>query len=329
MAGTNEHGGTRAEARKVVIDYFLAIRAFLQAAELGSFSKAAERIEVKTSTVSRYISELEADLGIALFNRSTRGLTLTEGGRVFRERALRVMQSLDEAREAASSLNSAPQGVLRVTMPTSFGRRHVIRHLPEFMARYPKINVDAVLTDEVVNIIDAGIDVAVRIGVLPDSQLMARQLATHRRIVCASPAYLARRGHPATPAELASHEAIRFPLTAEDKWVIVSPSGRGSKGEVTVKLGGRLRVDDTEAVLSLALAGMGVALLPEWAAGGALREGKLVQLLPGWEARTSTATPGVWGVYPPRKTVSTKVRAFLDFFAGLYAREGYWQEPSA
>jgi DNA-binding transcriptional LysR family regulator len=302
------------------MDYFSAIRGFLHAAELGSFSQAAEQAGVKTSTVSRHISELERDLGIALFNRSTRGLVLTEGGRVFREHALAVMKRLDEAREATSSLNRLPRGLLRVTMPGAFGRRHVIRHLPEFMDRYPKIDVECVMTDSVLNIIDSGLDLAIRIGVLPDSQLMARQLAEHRRIVCASPGYVAQHGYPATPDDLASHSALRFALAADDRWFLV-----GGATEATVQLQGRLRVDDTDALLELAIAGRGIALLPAWATGAAVREGKLIRLLPDWEVRPTRAEPAIWAVYPPKKTVSSKVRAFIDFYAALYRREGYWE----
>jgi DNA-binding transcriptional LysR family regulator len=306
------------------MDYFAAIRAFLSSAELGSFSKAAVRIDVKTSTVSRYITELERDLGIALFNRSTRGLVLTEGGRVFRKQALVVVRSLDEAREVASSLNRSPRGLLRVTMPCSFGRRHVIRHLPDFMDRYPKIDVDVVMTDEVLNIIESRIDVAIRIGALPDSQLMARQLAAHRRVVCASPAYVALRGAPALPSELTAHDALRFPLAADDRWLFVNCAPGRQPEETPVVLHGRLRVDDTDAMLELASAGRGIALLPTWAIDGALRDGKLVRLLPDWEAQPTKASPAIWAVYPPKKTVSSKVRAFIDFYAEVFGREGYW-----
>jgi DNA-binding transcriptional LysR family regulator len=307
------------------MDYFSAIRAFLHAADLGSFSKAAGKIEVKTSTVSRYITELEQDLGIALFNRSTRGLVLTEGGRVFREHALLVVKSLDEAREITSSLNTSPQGLLRVTIPASFGRRHVIKHLPEFMDRYPKIDVDAVVTDAMVDIIESGIDLAIRIGALPDSQLMARRLAEHRRIVCASPAYVARHGALSSPKELADHATLRFPLPTDDRWILVNRVRGTQPEEVSVQLRGRLRVDDTEAVLSLAVEGRGIALLPTWAIGPALREGRLVQLLPEWEAQPTRAAPAVWAVYPPKRTVSSKVRAFIDFYAAIFSREGYWE----
>lgn len=307
------------------MDYFSAIRAFLHAAELGSFSQAAEHTGVKTSTVSRHISELEHDLGIALFNRSTRGLVLTEGGRVFREHALVVVKSLEDAREATSALNRSPRGLLRVTLPGAFGRRHVVRHLPEFMDRYPKIDVDCVITDSVLNVIDSGIDLAIRIGALPDSRLMARQLATHRRVVCASPGYVAQHGYPAAPADLAHHTALRFALAADDRWFLVDGSRSGAAAGHAVQLQGRLRVDDTDALLELAIAGRGVALLPVWAIGTALREGKLIRLLPDWEAQPTRAEPAIWAVYPPKKTVSSKVRAFIDFYAALYRREGYWE----
>jgi DNA-binding transcriptional LysR family regulator len=308
------------------MDYFAAVRAFLHAAELGSFSKAAAQLEVKTSTVSRYIGELETDLGIALFNRSTRGLVLTEGGHVFRTHAQTAVQRLDEARQLAASLNASPQGLLRVTMPGAFGRRHVIPHLRTFTERYAHIDVDAVLTDEPLNIIEARIDLAIRIGVLPDSQLMARRLADHRRIVCASPAYAKQHGTPSAPAELAAHTALRVALAPDDKWLLVKRAARAARQkEVTVQLHGRIRANDTDALLELAVAGCGIALLPAWAAGAALRAGTLVQLLPEWEARTAQADPAIWAVYPPKKTVSSKVRAFLDFYAALYADERYWQ----
>jgi DNA-binding transcriptional LysR family regulator len=321
------------------MDYFAAVRAFLHAAELGSFSKAAARMEIKTSTVSRHINELEADLGIALFNRSTRGLVLTEGGQVFRTHALTAVQSLDEARQSASSLNASPQGLLRVTMPASFGRRHVIPHLPEFIKRYPHIDVDAVVTDEPLNIIEARIDLAIRIGALPDSQLVARRLAEHRRVVCASPDYTKRHGVPTVPAELATHTALRFSLAPDDKWILVNSDATGSgragsrrstaqnarQDEVTVQLRGRIRANDTDALIELAIAGCGIALLPVWSVADALRQGRLVRLLPGWEAQTSRAVPAIWAVYPPKKTVSSKVRAFLDFYAALFADDTYWQ----
>jgi DNA-binding transcriptional LysR family regulator len=312
------------------MDYFAAVRAFVCAAELQSFSKTAQEMRVKTSTVSRYVSELEKDLGIALFNRSTRGLVLTEGGRVFREHALVALQALDDARQLTSSLNRTPQGLLRVTIPSAFGRRHVVPHLAAFMKRYPDISLDIVSADETLNMIDAGIDVAIRIGVLPDSSLMAKRVASHRRIACGSPDYFERKGTPAVPEDLAAHDSLRLSLFSDDKWSFTRVGNTQMVPEhVPVELKGRFRADDSEAVLELALAGCGVALLPTWLVSTALREGRLVHVLPEWEARTGRAEPAIWAVYPPKKIVSSKVRAFVDFYAGVIGEPPYWDDGLA
>ncbi|MFL9960704.1 LysR family transcriptional regulator [Paraburkholderia sediminicola] len=312
------------------MDYFAAVRAFVCAAEVQSFSKTAREMAVKTSTVSRYVSELEKDLGIALFNRSTRGLVLTEGGRLFRERALVVLQALDDARQVTSSLNRTPQGVLRVTMPSAFGRRHIVPHLPAFMKRYPAIGLDIVSTDETLNMIEAGIDVAIRIGVLPDSSLMAKRIAPHRRIVCGSPAYFERSGMPRVPEDLAAHDALRLSLLPDDKWSFTHAAGvHASPDHVVVELQGRLRADDSEAVLELAVAGCGLALLPTWLSATPLREGRLQHALPEWEARTGRAEPAVWAVYPPKKILSSKVRVFVDFYAEVIGEPPYWDDGLA
>lgn len=312
------------------MDYFAAVRAFVCAAELQSFSKTAHEMAVKTSTISRYVSELEKDLGIALFNRSTRGLVLTEGGRLFREHVMVALQALDDARQVTSSLNRTPQGVLRVTMPSAFGRRHIVPHLPAFLTRYPAIDLDIVSTDETLNMIEAGIDVAIRIGVLPDSSLMAKRIAPHRRIVCGSPDYFERARMPHVPEDLAAHDALRLSLLPDDKWFFTrAVDAQTSPEQVMVELKGRLRADDSEAVLALAIAGCGLALLPTWLASNALREGRLKHALPEWEARTGRAEPAVWAVYPPKKIVSSKVRAFVDFYADVIGEPPYWDDGLA
>lgn len=310
------------------MDYFASILSFLRAAEHGSFSRAADCLQVKTSTVSRHITELEKDLGIALFNRSTRGLVLTEGGRLFREQASGVMKSLDDAREITASLNRSPRGVLRVTVPTAFGRRHIVPHLPAFMSRFPKIDVDIDMRDEVVNLVETGFDLAIRIGALSDSDMMARQLADHRRVVCASPAYIAQHGAPDAPSQLGAHSCLRFSLSTDDRWVFVNKSADPSLKPIPVSLKGRVRLNDTEAMLELAILGHGVALLPTWACEHALRNGRLIELLPGWEARLQRAETAVWAVYPRKKTVSSKVRAFIDFYAGIFAQAS-WSSPGS
>ncbi len=297
--GVADAGHRIADAELPLMDYFAALRAFLYAADLGSFNKAADQLQVKTSTVSRHIAELERDLGIALFNRSTRGLALTEGGHVFREQGAAAIRMLDEACVATSSLNASPQGLLRVTMPTAFGRRHVVAHIPEFMRRYPHIDVDVVITDEIVNFVATGVDVAIRVGVLPDSQLMARRLANHTSVVCASPDHVRLHGVPSSPAELSTHPAIRFAIAGDDSWFLARQSGAdGQEEAVEVKLRGRLRANNIEAILDLAIAGSGAALLPLWAIGEPLRTGLLVRLLPDWQGQATSSPPAIWGVYP-------------------------------
>jgi DNA-binding transcriptional LysR family regulator len=307
------------------MDYFAAARAFVSAAELRSFSKAANELAIKTSTVSRYVSELERDLGIALFNRSTRGLVLTEGGRVFLDQVLVALQALDVARDATSSLNRTPQGVLRITMPSAFGHRHVVPHLPRFIERYPEIDLDLVVTDETLNLIDAGIDLAIRIGVLPDSTLMARKLAPHRRIACASHAWLNGIEAIAEPQDLLRCEAIRLALQPDDRWMFTRRDATQGGKPIPIELKGRIRADDSQAALELALAGCGLALLPEWLVGDAVRDARLVHVLPQWEARTGRNEPAIWAVYPPKKIVSSKVRAFVDFYADLLGEPPYWE----
>ncbi|MEX4002127.1 LysR family transcriptional regulator [Paraburkholderia sp. EG285A] len=308
------------------MDYFAALRAFLYAADLGSFNKAADQLKVKSSTVSRHIAELESDLGIALFSRSTRGLALTEGGHMFRERGAAAMRMFDEACAATSLLNASPQGLLRVTMPSAFGRRHVVAHLPEFMKRYPHIDVDVIITDEILNFVATGIDIAIRVGMRPDSQLMAQRLANHTCVVCASQDHVRRYGMPSSPADLHTHPAIRFAIAGDNSWFLAARLDAETLQEaVEVKLDGRLRANNMESLLDLTIAGCGAALLPLWAIGESLRAGLLVRLLPDWEGQATPTRPAIWGVYPREKTISSKVRAFLDFYSGLFSGERYWE----
>src|ERR1700761_4628448 len=173
------------------MDYLAAMGAFVRTVDLGSFSKAAAETGTKVSTVSRYVTALEADVGAALLNRSTRRLHLTEAGRTFYERAVQIIAEVDDARNVTRSLNERPQGLLKINIPTAFGRRHIMPHMKDFLATYPDIRLDATLTDATVDLIESGADVAVRIGALIDSFLIARRLASQRRVLVASPEYFA------------------------------------------------------------------------------------------------------------------------------------------
>ncbi len=304
------------------MDYVAAMRAFVQAVDLGSFSRAAAKGGVKVSTVSRHVGALESDLGVALLNRSTRGLALTEAGAAFYERSVEVLAGLDAARAETALLNATPRGTLRLNIPAAFGRRHVIPHLAAFRSAHPLVRLDVTLTDATVNLIESGTDVAVRIGALADSALVARRLASQRRMLVASPRYLAGRGTPEAPNALAGHECLTLALQPKDAWY-ATRAAAGSAREIPVR--GGFRANDSEALLQAVLDGMGVALLPTWLLGEALRAGTLLPLLPDW---TWSIAPGperaIWGVYAPKQTVSPKVRAFLDFIAERFGRPPYW-----
>jgi DNA-binding transcriptional LysR family regulator len=308
-----------AKRGRVAMDYLGALRLFVRAVELGSFSKAAADCGAKVSSVSRAVAALEADLGVALFNRSTRRLNPTEAGGDFYERAARILAEVEDARQQTAALNGKPQGLLKLNLPGAFGRRHVVPLLPAFMAAYPDIRIDATLTEATVNLIEAGADVAIRIGALPDSTLIAKKLAPHHRILCASPAVLARRAGPPAPADLAGENCLMFALAPADRWFFT----RGDE-RVEVPVKGSFRANDSEALLEAAEAGLGLALLPTWLAGEAVREGRLVRLLPEWQASLAPGDRAIWGVYPPKKILSPKVRVFLDFVEARFGRPAIW-----
>jgi DNA-binding transcriptional LysR family regulator len=306
------------------MDYFAAMRAFVGAVDLGSFSQAAAAQGIKVSTVSRYVSALEADLNAALFNRSTRRLHLTEVGSAFYEHAVQILADVEAARLASISLNARPQGLLRINVPAAFGRRHIVPHLSDFLAEFPDIRVDATLTDTTVDLIGSGADLAVRIGALPDSTLVARRLAPHRRVLVASPAYLAAQQPIAEPRDLAGHQCLSFALQPREAWYFRRHDDTATE-PVEIAVHGRFRANDSEALLDASLAGLGVALLPTWLVGRELRSGQLAALLQSWEALIAPGPErAIWGVYPPKKVVAPKVRAFLAFLDQRFGKPPYW-----
>lgn len=309
------------------MDYLAAMRAFVRAVELKSFSKVAAENGAKVSTISRYITGLEADLGAALFNRSTHGLNLTEAGRTFHEHVSQVLVDLDQARAATSSLNSTPRGLLRINIPSVFGRRHVMPHMKDFLRAYPDIRLDATLTDATVDLIESGADVAIRIGALVDSTLIAKRLAPQRRLLVASPAYLESKPSPNSPADLKEHECLRFALQPTGSWH--SRLQGKSNGELLdVPIDGHLRANDSEALRDAALEGLGIALLPTWLVGTDVRECRLVSILPEWEWLLAPGPErAIWAVYPPKKVVAPKVRSFVEFMAERFGKIPYWDRP--
>ncbi|QKZ05657.1 LysR family transcriptional regulator [Pseudomonas eucalypticola] len=298
------------------MDYFAALTAFIEAADGNNFSRAAERLGIKASTVSRYVKDLEQDLGIALFNRSTRTLHLTEGGQTFLHHARRVLAELEQARAATGALNQHPRGLLKVSVPPAFCRHHVLPWLGDFQRRYPDIQVELVLDDARVNLIESGMDLAIRRGTLPDSGLKARKLASEQWVLCVGTAFAAGHAAPEAPQRLADYPAI-LGAPAADEVVFCREHAR-----VTVTLQGALRINDLDARRLAVEQGLGVALLPCWLAADGLGSGRLQRWLADWQVPSGEAA--LWFVYPPKRIVSSKVRSFIDFMVERIGTPPYW-----
>src|ERR1700720_696159 len=243
------------------MDYLGALRMFVRAVEAGSFSKAAIATNTKTSTVSRAIASLEEDLGVSLFHRTTRRAHLTEPGATFYEHARGVLRSLDEARDAASAMEGRPQGLIRLHVPSAFARLHIIPFVPDFLAAYPVIRLDVSLTDVRADLLAVGTALAIRIGSLIDSSMLSRKLAPHRRIACASPAYLDRAPPIAEPIDLLQHNCLVYTLQPTDRWFFRHQAEAGDAFE-QVPVTGTLRADDSEPLGDAAVGGGGGVLRP-------------------------------------------------------------------
>ena len=304
------------------MDRLAAIEAFVRVAELGSFSKAADRLHSSKSVVSRQVGALEAELGARLLHRTTRALTLTEAGRSYFEQAARILAELAAANASVGQLQAAPRGRLRVSAPVSFGFLHLAPAGPDFLDRHPDVEIDLVMNDRYVDLVDEGFDMAVRIGTLADSSLVARRLAPARRTICAAPAYLQARGMPASPDDLKAHECLCYSnLGLSQEWRFVRPDGRPWPVEVR----GRLHANNGDALRAAALRGFGLAVLPSFLVGRDFQSGVLVSVLEAFMAQDS----GVYAVYPHARHLSPKVRAFVDFLAERFGPVPYWDHPEA
>lgn len=294
--------------------------AFVRVVEAKTFTAAAERLGWSKSVVSRRLSDLEERLGVRLLNRSTRRLSLTEAGQAYYERCTRILADVEETEEAVASLQTEPRGQLRVNAPMTFGIRHLAPAITAFMEAHPRVDVDLVLNDRFVDLIDEGFDLALRIGTLADSMLVARKLAVCRRVACASPAYIAAHGAPEAPGDLADHDCLIYTNSASpDLWRFVARDGT----ESAVRVKGRLRVNNGDALRECAAAGLGIVQLPSFIVADTVAEGRLQPVLCDWRL----ADTAVHAVYPHNRYLSTKVRAFVDFLAGRFGPEPYWDAP--
>lgn len=278
---------------------------FVTVVDAGSFTAAAEDLGVSKSHVSKQVSALEDRLGAQLLHRTTRSLSVTDAGQGFYERGTLILEQLEEAERAVMQLQTKPRGRLKVSVPMTFGVRHVAPIVAEFLREYPEISIDLDLSDRKVDMIDEGFDLAIRIGELQDSSLMVRKLAPATRYCCASPAYLETHGTPQHPAELADHECLEYAYGRLNTWQFVNPDGE----EHFVQVKGRLRANNGEVLVESAVGGLGVALIPDFMLGDHLQSGRLVRLLDDWMEWNA----GVFALYPHNRHLSAKVRRFVDF----------------
>ena len=287
---------------------FELLAAFAAVAETGSFTQAAKKLDRDASIISRRVTQLEKQLGVQLLSRTTRRVTLTEVGALYHRRIQSIFDELADASREASDVATSPQGLIRVSLPVTFGRQWVAPLLPRFLARHPQIRIDARFSDHQVDIVSEGFDVAIRVGALRDSSLTSRKLASYRYLLVAAPSYLAAHGKPRTPVDLKAHACIGFTgLSSWPDW----PLSRGNQRK-TIRPTGPLVADNSEVVLRAAIAGMGITFTADWLAGPALREGKLVEVLPGWGGR---GDGGVYAILPPGRLIPAKTRVFVDEIA--------------
>ncbi|MCB1503702.1 MAG: LysR family transcriptional regulator [Hyphomicrobiaceae bacterium] len=282
---------------------------FARVARTANMSAAGREMGLSPAVVSKRISLLEDRLGARLFQRTTRHLTLTETGEGYFKRVVDILSLIEEAEDFVSRRNTRPRGVLKVTAPTAFSRLHIAPHLPAFLARYPEIEIDMHLTDNFVDIIRDGFDVAIRIGELRDSTLVARKLAPDHRVLCAAPRYLAEAGEPKTLSDLESHNCLL--AGAQDVWRLEGP-----EGQLQTRVRGNLRSNSGEFVREALLAGVGIALRSTWDIGAELESGALQVVLPAY--RGSSAVD-IFAVYPCREFMPNKVNVFIEFLNEVYA----------
>ena len=304
------------------MDSLTDIVVFVRVVDDGSFTRAAERLKLSRSVVSKYVTRLEGRLGARLLNRTTRRLSLTEAGRIFYERSRRGLQDIEEAEAEVSRLQEKPRGVLRINSPMSFGILHIAPALPEFLAQHPEVSVEMNLDDRVVDVIEEGFDVSIRIAEMPDSSLIARRLAACRHVIVAAPAYLEKHGTPRTPEDLRDHNIISFSYqTSAYDWHFISPDNK----QVSVPVSGSMQANNSLALREALLRGVGITRTPTFVVGKDVQDGHLLSILGNYR----TLEVSIYLVYPQRRHLSPKVRAFVDFMADRISEPPYWDTAAS
>jgi DNA-binding transcriptional LysR family regulator len=280
---------------------------FARVVEAGSFTTAARLLGMPKTTVSRRIAALEREVGVRLLQRTTRTLHMTDAGRLYYEQSSQALRMIEDANLHLAEARAEPSGTIRISAPVGFGGNFLTNTVFDFLATHPKTKVELRLTDDKLNLVENGIDLAFRTGILPDSTLIARKLAATHRILCASPDYLARRGVPERAVDLVRHHCvIAGPSTADARWVLDGPHG-----QETVTVSGRFAANEMQAVFAAAIAGYGIAQLPDRLAETSLEDGRLRRILNDY----TTPAGGLYVVYPSSQHLSPLVKAFIELAA--------------
>jgi len=287
---------------------------FARVIEAGSFTAAARLLGMPKTTVSRRIAALEREVGVRLIQRTTRSLNMTDAGRLYYEQSIQALRMIEDANLRLAEARAEPSGTIRISAPIGFGDYFLTGTVFDFLGAHPKTKVELRLTDEKLNLVESGIDLAFRTGILPDSTLIARKLGVAYRILCASPDYLARRGVPEVPADLARHHCvIAGPSTASAHWILDGPHG-----QETVTVSGRFAANEMQTLVAAAIAGYGIAQLPHRVAEASIRDGLLQRVLGDY----ATPAGGLYVVYPSSQHLSPLVKAFIELAARRISAAG-------
>lgn len=289
------------------MDKFLEMKTFAAVVDAGSFVQAADALDMSKPAVSRHVAELEQRLGVRLLQRTTRKLSLTEEGRLFYGRCKTVLADVEVAEDEITAKSVAVKGLIKVNVPVSFGLLELAPLWPDFMTQYPDVELEITLADRIVDLVEEGYDLAVRIARLANSSLVSRKLASTRMVLCASPGYLKKFGTPKHPSELTQHPILSYSLLATgDQWDFEGP-----QGQISVAVKPIMRTNSGDTCIAAARKGKGVILQPSFMVNADLQNGTLVELMPSYHSIEF----GIFAVYPTRQYVSPKVRAMIDFLS--------------
>ncbi len=287
---------------------------FVKVVEVGSMAAAARRLDCTRAQVSKQIGELERAFGVRLFERSTRKLSLTPSGEVFHQHALRALEAIQSTEVAVRNMGDAPHGVLRISASITFGRMYIAPLLPQIVARYPELSCELVLTDQLVDLVDDNIDLALRLTKAPPEDAVARKLVHMKRVICGTPAYFAAHGEPRTPHELALHPCFSYMLADENQvWRLVDRNGE----EISIPVSSKFHFNNIDCILAAVLAGHGLAMLPTYLCGPELARGTLKSIFDDLEPVSSMGRY-LYACYTPSRVRVPKVRAFLDELENLF-----------